>query len=1470
MSKRNSALCLVMGAMCMLLSGRFLDARRPTPPRRPVSTARAVSPSPPPAHPSPVSGTAQDEPGAKGPGLEHAERQRSLPIVGECPRALPAEGETDESGAIEKRGAWEWQRLTYPTGEMPEGDWRGEALRYVEDNFLEQAPEGLTTFPSGREEAVIAPGTTWTAMGPMPLDSNGTSSGYKYGTVTGRVNAVAFANATTAYVGGPVGGLWKTTNFSPFSPGSTTWTPLWDDPNFAAQSVGAIAVDPNNPDVVYVGTGDSQPVAGDMYGNGIFKSTDGGATWTQYGAALFSPYQSPGAPGTSCCAQAPDENIKAIAIDPRNSNTVVVGAAYGLFISYDAGVTWTPCDIVNRTVAPWNVSAQRVTSILIDGNTNPSTLWVAVGYPYSSSKRPNLIGGANGVYKGTVPSSGTPTLTLMNNGWPSGTGNGTTTAGIGRIELAWDATHTHVYAYAASYATSATPVGLFHTSDGGTNWNNLIATNPFTGCGGDSTQDWYNLYLAVDPLNDKTIYVGRTNLWKGTVSSGYTSMTAQSLSGVYSSVSCGYGTIHPDQHGFAFVPGSNPSTFICTNDGGVYFGTGSVGGFTQLNRTLNTMEFYAGQLGRDFANTGGSTTQYAFGGFQDNGSASWDSSNSSVQWQARSVGGDGFFASFDPLAGTLTGGRWVTEYSNGALNCSGSGAKGSFTGCAPSYPGGDRKDWSTPFLLDQWNCTSATCGNMVLGSTFVWASTGAGGSWTKTGSADLTKGSGDIISIDVSHNTPGSVIAGTNDGNVQWSSNVFTGANCTAAAANTSSFSCTSNSAATWVDLTGGNAVLPNRVINGVAFDPTTNLTFYAAVGGFDTNTPSTPGHIFQGTCSDGTCSSFTWTDKTGALPDIPFTAVAVNPNNPNQVFVGSYLGFFNTNDISADPVVWNRFQTGMPNTRINYLAVDRGVTATPRASTTLGAFTYGRGLYVTQVGAAPSCPQAPTVGTATTPADGQVQISWTPGSPTGITYNVYRAAGACPASGFTLLASGLAASPYTDTGLPGQATYAYKVTTVDATGTCESTPSGCASATTTGPCSTAPTFGGISSVTVPFDANCTLQLAWSAGSPGCSGASVSYNVYRSTSSGFTPSASNRIATGVTGTSFTDVDGVASGTTYYYVVRAVDSMSLAEDANLVSRSGAPVGPLTYGTWSDDGGDTGTSKLLLQSPWSVAATGGHNGPRVYQTGTYANNQCVSLTTPSLIVGTGGGTLTFWSKYDIETGWDKGQVEVSTDGGTSWSRLAVTSYPAPSSYTGDACGFPAGQTYFTGTNTTWGSFTATLPAGSAVAVRWRLSSDVSVTKTGWWIDDIAIANVGFPGTCSTSVALGAVKPVPDGLWIAGTPDNASKTAPDGSSVSLTWDTSTCADAGYNLYYGKGSQVGTYTLSGSLCGMGNSGSYAWSSAPSVPAGETFIWWVIVGTDGVQVESSWGRDSSGNERHPAASGQCGFTAKSTAATCP
>jgi hypothetical protein len=87
-------------------------------------------------------------------------------------------------------------------------------------------------------------------------------------------------------------------------------------------------------------------------------------------------------------------------------------------------------------------------------------------------------------------------------------------------------------------------------------------------------------------------------------------------------------------------------------------------------------------------------------------------------------------------------------------------------------------------------------------------------------------------------------------------------------------------------------------------------------------------------------CTSFTWTDKTGNLPDIPVDSIVANPNLPNQVFAGTDFGLYFTNDITAASPVWVRFANGLPNAMVWSLQIDRGNTA-------LSVWTRSRGAYV-------------------------------------------------------------------------------------------------------------------------------------------------------------------------------------------------------------------------------------------------------------------------------------------------------------------------------------------------------------------------------------------------------------------------------------------------------------------------------------------------------------------------------------------
>ncbi len=368
-----------------------------------------------------------------------------------------------------------------------------------------------------------------------------------------------------------------------------------------------------------------------------------------------------------------------------------------------------------------------------------------------------------------------------------------------------------------------------------------------------------------------------------------------------------------------------------------------------------------------------------------------------------------------------------------------------------------------------------------------------------------------------------------------------------------------------------------------------------------------------------------------------------------------------------------------------------------------------------------------------------QITVSWTSGG-TGLEYEVLRGRGECGTATFAPVATTTSTS-WVDTNVSGGVTYAYRIRA--GRGECVTEGSACVTATTTGSCMEYPEFAGAASAGNGAVPTCTIAVTWGAATPLCSGP-VAYNVYRGTTPSFVPHYTNRIATGVTGLSWTDADGLPPGVPTYYIVRAVDVSNGSEDDNLVVRSAIPTGPIASSTWSDDAGDTGSAAMTATAPWSVLASGGHAGAKLYKT-TATNNACGTLTTPPFLLGS-GAQLTFWSKWflDPSGNGDKGQVEVSTDGGSSWTRLAM-GYPDTSSKTGDACGLPAGQKYFAGLNTTWTQFTANLNAyaGMTVRFRFRISTDATTTGEAWSIDDLAVTNVQTPSACVAGI--GGLEPL-----------------------------------------------------------------------------------------------------------------------------
>jgi hypothetical protein len=150
--------------------------------------------------------------------------------------------------------------------------------------------------------------------------------------------------------------------------------------------------------------------------------------------------------------------------------------------------------------------------------------------------------------------------------------------------------------------------------------------------------------------------------------------------------------------------------------------------------------------------------------------------------------------------------------------------------------------------------------------------------------------------------------------------------------------------------------------------------------------------------------------------------------------------------------------------------------------------------------------------------------------------------------------------------------------------------------------------------------------------------------------------------------------------------------------------------------------------------------------------------------------------------------------------------------------------------------------------------------------WQVDNVVVTYTA-PGGCAMDTCLAGPPPpppVPDGTY--GTAAKGSKATPDGSSIDLTWDVSSCTGSDYHVLYGPLSGVSTYTVTGASCDLGTTGSATWTG---VPAGD--LWWVIVSDDNASLEGSWGRNSSGGQRGGASSsGLCSMTTRNNGGTCP
>lgn len=455
-------------------------------------------------------------------------------------------------------------------------------------------------------------------LGKLPLRSSMASANWTLvgpTNIGGRVSAVIIhpTNPNVIFVGAAAGGVWRSTDLG------YTWANVFNE----AFSIGSLAFEPGNPDVIYVGTGEANPAGVATYpGDGVWRSTDAGASWTNIGLGLTG-------------------HIGKITINPFNPNVIFAAAQgmyrgrtqeRGIYRSSDRGATWARTLFLNDTTGACDVVMDSR-----DTNIVYAAMWVRYRTPHVS-----VIGGAAGGLFLSV--DGGLNWSPMFGGFP------TNTANLGRTSLAYAPSDSNIMY--ALVAANAGWDGIYKSTTSGTSW-----TKTFTGSGSES-QVWYNNMVTVDPTNANIVWAGMTSMYKST-NGGTTFPNAQP------------GGVHVDHHAMEFAP-SNPNVVVLGNDGGVFV-SDNAGVSWRKSYNLPITQFYAGTVSH-------LNPLNILGGTQDNGSLRTFTSVDS-EWTTF-YGGDGFYCLVDPTdvnyvyAESQNGGLGYSTNGGGSFNFGSNGISG--------------------------------------------------------------------------------------------------------------------------------------------------------------------------------------------------------------------------------------------------------------------------------------------------------------------------------------------------------------------------------------------------------------------------------------------------------------------------------------------------------------------------------------------------------------------------------------------------------------------------------------------------------------------------------------------------------------------------------------------------------------------------------------------------------------------------
>jgi photosystem II stability/assembly factor-like uncharacterized protein len=672
----------------------------------------------------------------------------------------------------------------------------------------------------------------------------------------GRVSdlAVVDDNPAVFYVGVASGGVWKTTNFG------TTFEPVFDDQSTA--SIGDVTVSQQNPSLVWVGSGEPNNRQSSPWGNGVYKSLDGGRNWQHMGLQET-------------------RHIGRILIDPTDNDTVFVAAVghlwgpnpeRGVFRTRDGGRSWEKVLFVDEDTG--------VSDLAMDPQ-DPGTLFAAAYQRRRTAHGFSGGGPGSGIFRSM---DGGETWERLSEGLPSGE--------MGRIGLdIYRRDGNLVYAIVEAGGGRQ---GVYRSTDRGDSWEHLSTTN---------NRPMYYSQIRVDPSDPDRIYAGGSDLWMST--DGGRNFANDAAEGV-----------HLDHHAIWIDP-NNSDNIVIAGDGGISFSFDRTRTWRQL-RNLVISQFY--EIGVDMRDP-----YYVCGGLQDNGSWCGPSNTLSRlgirnrDWY--NIGsGDGFYARIDPTdpnvvyaesqGGNITRVDLATGERQRIRPLPRAQGRGPESGDEVDY----EWNWNTPFLISEHD-------NQVIyvGSSHLLKSPDRGISWeamspdvttgvdrdqlpimgrlvergTTLSAHDGISGYGNLMTISESPLNPNVLYVGTDDGNIQG----------------------TRDGGASWRLLSQDMPGLtePHTVVSRVVASRHDESTVYATLDAHERDD-------YRPYAYRSDDYGATWEPIVAGLPDgWSINVITEHPRNGNLLFLGNEVGVFVSIDRGA---TWAQLKNNLPTVPVDDIVI--------------------------------------------------------------------------------------------------------------------------------------------------------------------------------------------------------------------------------------------------------------------------------------------------------------------------------------------------------------------------------------------------------------------------------------------------------------------------------------------------------------------------------------------------------------------